>query len=140
MQLVLATFLAGCVAPGSAVETIYSSYRAYKEASNQQNIIEIAPSFFGSNLLGDDYRSDPYVADFLLFKQSMSREVSHYEKALAHRGCLTINGYNENNELVIFSLEYSLLGDKWLISTIHIIYDEKQPFDRALCPDEYGAG
>ncbi len=131
------TLVASCSTLELTPQPLYESYSQYADKTNKTNILQLAPQYFSDNILEKGYETQPYISDFLLFKDSMEKEGDHYEKIMGQRGCLVINGYNDKKEPVIFSLEYVKLSGNWLINFIATIYDEKSFAKEALCPDEY---
>ncbi len=69
----------------------------------------------------------------------MFTTADHYEEIQSPNGCLTINGYDEENAPLIFSLKYISNEGGWLIDKIHIVFIEnKNDFSKeAKCPDSY---
>ncbi len=138
-SLLLLILLTGCSTLEHSAEPLYKQYSQYKKTTNRENILLVAPNYFSENILENDYATQPYITDFLLFKDSMEKEKSYHEKINGNKGCLTINGYNDKQELVIFSLEYVRSTENWLINFIATIYDEKEPAKTAFCPNEYAS-
>lgn len=132
----LAIVISGCSSVVYQKKELYQAYNDYRTETNRDNVIALAPKFFTPKLLGSDYASKAYTVDFLLFKDSISDETSHFEKRMAGGGCLTINGLN-NDELVIINLGYKHINQHWLIDRIHLVYDENKPADQAFCPGEF---
>lgn len=138
MKVILVAITAliiGC----STSQPLYDSYSDYSEKTHNSNIIELAPQYFSDNILEEGYETLSYMPDFLLFKKSMKQQHSHFEKSKNQKGCLVVNGFNDKNEKVIFSLEYVKPSEKWLINFIAAIYDEKEFSKKALCPNEFAA-
>ncbi len=126
----------------ASVETknsLFDSYKKYGSTSNKKNIASIYSDFFSHDLLGSENISDPEVIDQLLFKDLMAKYHSHYEEIYGEFGCLTINGYDNENGVVAFNLKYILRGEDWLIREIHIFYPENESdlSNTAKCPGDY---
>jgi len=118
---------------------LYREYSRYNKSASKSNIIEVASNFFSPNLLGTNYRSNPDAVSQLLFKNYMANVGNHHEKKNVHDGCLTINGYDEENAPLIFSLKYISLDGRWLIDNIHVVFveNENEFSSSAKCPSEY---
>lgn len=134
--LIITVLIIGC----SASQPLSNAYSDYSTKANENNILELAPEFFSANILEEDYKTLSYMPEFLLFKNAMKKQHSAFEKNDTKEGCLIVNGFNDKNEKVIFSLEYVKPSEKWLINFIAAIYDEKSFSENALCPDEFAAG
>lgn len=137
--LALALFLTSCVSFQDSPSVLYQEFSEYENSANKNNIIEVASNFFSPYLLGDSYRDNPDAASQLLFKNYMVNTDSHYEKIDDQEGCLTINGYDEENSPLIFSLKYVSGDNRWLIDKIHVVFvQNKSEFSiGAKCPSEY---
>lgn len=118
-------------------KTLYEQYTLYKNGTNKGNILHVAPHYFSNNILEKDYAIQPYMADFLLFKESIKNEMSYYEKITDKKGCLVINGYNEKQEPVTLSLRYVREAGQWLVDYVATIYDQKIFENKAVCPKKY---
>jgi len=118
---------------------LYQVFSRYENTASKDNIIEVANMFFSPALLGKDYESNPDVVNQLLFKNYMVNTRSHYERINGQEGCLTINGYDEENSPLIFSLKYISNNSHWLIDKIHVVFveNEKGFANSAKCPSEY---
>lgn len=134
--LIVTALIVGC----STSQPLKNAYSDYSTKANENNILELAPEFFSANILEEDYKALSYMPEFLLFKNAMKKHHSAFEKNDTKKGCLIVNGFNDKNEKVIFSLEYVKPSEKWLINFIAAIYDEKDFSEKALCPDEFAAG
>lgn len=137
-SLVFALFITGCATVHDP-SLLYGEYSHYENGVNKNNIIEVASNFFSPSLLGNEYQTDPDATSQLLFKNYMVSTDSHYESANDLEGCLTINGYDEENFPLIFSLKYISRKGHWLIDNIHVVFVEsKEDFSSsAKCPSEY---
>lgn len=137
--LVLALFMTSCATVHNSSSVLYQEFSQYENVANKNNIIEVASNFFSHSLLGRDYQSNPDAASQLLFKSYMVNIDSHYEKMNEQEGCLTVNGYDEENSPLIFSLKYISSNGRWLIDKIHVLFvDNKKDFaNSAKCPSEY---
>lgn len=137
--LIFGLFIISCATRHDASLVLYQEYSRYKNNANKNNIIEVASKFFSPSLLGKNYRTDPDATSQLLFKNHMMAIDSHHEKINAQKGCLTINGYDEEKAPLIFSLKYVLRNNQWLIDKIHVVFIEKAKdfSNKAKCPSEY---
>lgn len=136
--LIFAPYFLGCTKPYHPVP-LYENFVEYQKAVNTNNIIDVADNFFSSSLLGETYSSNPRARTQLLFKDQMKNIESHHEKIKNGEGCLTINGYDEENLPIVFSLKYIFINDQWLIDGIHIIFIEHKDdfYTNVTCPDEH---
>jgi len=132
-------FIASCATTHKAPSILFQTYSKYKESTNENNIKEIANIYFSQSLLGKNYLTNPDATSQLLFKDYMITIVNHYEQIKFQNGCLTINGYDEENAPLIFSLKYILKNGNWLIDKIHVVFIEsKNDFSQeAKCPKSY---
>ena len=138
--LVLSSMLliAGCSSKTknkSSLSELYEAYLQYKNTINKNNIVELASDFFSKNML---HSTTPNAFDELLFKKYISTKDSHFERISLHESCLTINGFDEENEPVVISLKYTS-NKGWLIDEVHITYfDSKSDFAKsAKCPSDF---
>ena len=132
-------FIAGCATTNNGSSVLFQAYSQYKESTNKNNINEVADKYFSQSLLGEGYLTNPDAISQLLFKNYMVTTDGYYEKINSLDGCLTINGYDEENAPLIFSLKYILKNGHWLISEIHVVFIENtDDFSKdAKCPSEY---
>ncbi|MEQ3694056.1 MAG: hypothetical protein ABNH16_03950 [Thalassolituus sp.] len=137
--LVLSLFITSCATLRNSTPVLYLEFSQYEISANENNIIELAGNFFSSSLLGNNYQDNPDAASQLLFKNYMLNTDGHFEKINKQEGCLTINGYDEENSPLIFSLKYILSDNQWLIDEIHVVFVEnKSDFSSsAKCPSDY---
>lgn len=139
MSFVAALFIASCATTNNSSSVLFQAYSQYKESTNKNNIREVADNYFSQSLLGESYLTNPDATSQLLFKNYMVTADSHYERVNSPNGCLTINGYDEENAPLIFSLKYISNNGHWLISEIHVVFIESTyDFSKdAKCPGEY---
>lgn len=137
-SLLFALLITSCATVHNS-SVLYREYSQYENGANKNNIIEVAHKFFSPSLLGKSYQTNPDAISQLLFKNYMVNTDSHHEKINGLEGCLTINGYDEENSPLIFSLKYISRKDHWLIDNIHIVFieSEKDFSSSAKCPSEY---
>lgn len=137
--LAFSLFFSGCATIDNASSVLYQEYSQYERSANKNNIIEVGGNFFTPSLLGKNYQTNPDATNQLLFKNNMVSTDSHYEKISEQEGCLTINGYDEENAPLIFSLKYISTSGRWLIDKIHVVFVEnvKGFVNSAKCPNEY---
>ncbi len=136
---IIALFITSCATLRNSPPVLYQEFSQYKNDVNKNNIVEVASDFFSPSLLGSNYQDNLDTVNQLLFKNYMVSTDSHFEKINEQEGCLTINGYDEENSPLIFSLAYILSNNHWLIDKIHVIFVEsKGDFSNsAKCPSEY---
>lgn len=139
LALVLTLFISSCAMTHGASSTLYQEYSQYRDNTNKSNIVKLARYFFSPSLLGSNYQISPDASSQLLFKNYMIITDSHYERANEHQGCLTVNGYDEENSPLTFSLKYISNDSRWLIDDIHVAYvkNAKDFASTARCPSEY---
>ncbi len=139
IYLALIFYVSGCVTTHPNSSRLYEDFSRYESTANKDNILEVAEMFFSTSILGKDYRNNSDAAGQLLFKNYMTATQSHYEKVSQDEGCLTINGYDEDNTPLIISLKYIPNEGHWLIDSIHVVYIEnaKDFANNAKCPSEY---
>ncbi len=139
LNLLLIVTITGCATVDSHTSALFSEFLRYEEGTNKSNIIEIADRYFSPSLLGESYKINFEVESQLLFKEYMAAIDGHYESVSGKEGCLIINGYDEDESPVVFSLKYISDNGHWLIDEIHIVYVEtdKAFSDVAICPSDY---
>lgn len=137
--LILSLFITSCAILSNSQSVLYKEYTKYENGANRNNIIEVAINFFSPSLLGNNYQDNPDAASQLLFKNYMLNTDSHFEKINNQEGCLTINGYDEENSPLIFSLKYVSNNNQWLIDEIHVVFVENESdfSSSARCPSDY---
>src|SRR5690554_1318680 len=118
---------------------MYQEFSPHENTASRDSTAERASNFFNPSLLGKNYQVLSDALSQLLFKNYMASTESHFEKIDEQEGCLTINGYDEENYPLIFSLKYISNNNHWLIDKIHVVFVEnKIDFsDRAKCPSDY---
>ena len=139
LSFIAVLFVASCATTNNNLSVLFQAYSNYRESAHKDNIREVATNYFSQSLLGESYQTNPDAISQLLFKDYMATTDSYYEKIKASNGCLTINGYDEENAPLIFSLKYILNNERWLISEIHVVFIEStSDFSKgARCPGEY---
>lgn len=138
--LFVATLLLfGCATTQPTSAKLFAAYSEYKVSTDEKNITQLATRYFAPSLLGEKHADDPDAPPQLLFKNYMAREDSHFERSNRTEGCLTINGFDQDNEPVIISLKYVADRERWLIGEIHVLLVENPGhFSKtARCPDEF---
>lgn len=137
--LVFSPFITSCASLRNSTPELYQEFSQYEVSANENNIIELAGNFFSSSLLGDNYQDNPDAVSQLLFKNYMLITDGHFEKINKQEGCLTINGYDEENLPLIFSLKYISKNNQWLIDEIHVVFIENESdfSSSAKCPIDY---
>ena len=137
--LSLAMSITSCTTMHNSSSVLYQRFSQYDKNANKNNIIEVASNFFSPSLLGKNYQTNPDATSQLLFKNYMVHTDSHYEEINGKKGCLTINGYDEENSPLILSLKYISSNGHWLIDKIHVVFveNEKGFANSAKCPSEY---
>ncbi len=140
LLLFAACFMASCASiENEPDDTLYSKYVMYSSEADEDSIKVLYSKYFSNDLLGSESINDPEVVEQLLFKEYMKNYSNHVEKIANRAGCLTVNGFDEENKPITFNLEYTAYHGQWLISDIHILFldDESKFLDIARCPDYY---
>lgn len=72
------------------------------------------------------------------FPSILHKNINHYTKINSNIGCLTINGYGENNSPIVLSIKYLYENNEWLIDFVEIYYaDSAKEFQtKGICPSE----
>jgi hypothetical protein len=137
-SLLFSFFLLSCTTTQKS-SVLYKEYSRYDKSITKDNAIKVARDFFSPSLIGKNYQTDPDAISQLILKNYMVIEDSHHEKMNKQYGCLTINGYDEENAPLVLSLKYIQTNKHWLIDKIHIVFiDNVKHFsDSAKCPHEY---
>jgi hypothetical protein len=137
--LVFALSVSSCTTMQKSTSVLYDKYSQYEKSVSKENISEVARDFFSPSLLGKDYRIKQNSVNQLLFKNNMVTEDSHFEKMHERHGCLSINGYDEKNNPLIFFLKFISKDSRWLIDKINVVYinDINGFVNSAKCPSEY---
>lgn len=139
--LVLAVFITSCASLHHPSSILYQEFSRYEDSVDERNVLDVANEFFTRSLLGSTYQSNPDAVGQLLFKDYMAKKHSHFEKIKNQEGCLTINGYDDQDAPLIFSLKYVSSNERWLIDKIHIVLiEDRSGFSKsAKCPSEYSS-
>jgi len=139
LSFIAALFIASCATTNNSSSVLFQAYSQYKESANKNNISEVATKHFSQSLLGKNHLTSSDAPSQLLFNSYMVSIDSYYEKTNVLDGCLSVNGYDEENAPLIFSLKYTLSNGRWLISEIHVVFIESDnDFSKnAKCPSEY---
>jgi ABC-type transport system involved in multi-copper enzyme maturation permease subunit len=135
----VAVFVFGCAATNNNESKLFNSYSEYKNLTNKNNISQVATQYFSKTLLRGNYQTNPDAASQLLFHDYMLTIDSHIEKTDGLNGCMIINGFDEEQTPIIFSLEYIMNNKKWLISEIHVVFVASfNDFKKEVkCPGEF---
>jgi len=72
------------------------------------------------------------------FPNILHKNVNHYTKIKNKIGCLTINGYGENNSPIVLSIKYLYENNEWLVDFVEIYYADlaKEFQTKGICPSE----
>jgi hypothetical protein len=137
-SLLFSFFLLSCATTQKS-SVLYQEYARYHKSITKDNVIKVARDFFSPSLLGKNYQTDPDAISQLLLKNYMVTEDSHHENMNKRYGCLTINGYDEENAPLVLSLKYIPINNRWLIDKIHIVFIDNVKYfsGSAKCPHEY---
>ena len=117
---------------------LFDTYMRYQQEVNEDNIVAVADNYFSPALLGESFPAEPDSVSQLLFSNYMKRVEGHHEAKSPDEGCLVINGYDKQNDPVVFNVKYIPIKDDWLIDKIHVVFVESSTdfTDRAECPAE----
>lgn len=136
--LVIIAFLAGC-SQGYKEVSLFSSYEMYLANAKRENIKLTYKDFFDEALMVGLDVNDPFIIEQLLFKDSMSKIISHKEEIYESYGCLTINGESHDGKPISINIEFSNHKPKRLMKMVDIlILDSKEDYSNTgVCPKEY---
>jgi hypothetical protein len=135
--ILTAIIVAGCASVGQKQNTLYDSFERYHKAIADGDIVARRREFFVPAMLETLNVNSENGRFQLKIGQYIHNETSHYEKIELNRGCLTMNGHDEDSNPTSLFLEYRQNDGAWLISSTYIYVQEKQDFsEKALCPDE----
>jgi hypothetical protein len=135
--ILAAIIVAGCASVERNQNTLYDSFERYSRAIADGDIVARRREFFIPSMLETLNVNSENGRFQLKIGQYVHNEFSHYEKFEVNRGCLTMNGHDEDHNPTSLFLEYREHEGAWLISSTYIYVQEKLDFsERALCPDE----
>lgn len=134
---VFVAFLYGCM---HLIENdyLYGHYSEYKKSVDESKLIESYTQYFDPVLTSGLDVNKPSIKSQLEFSKYMVMEESHYEVMQKDKGCLTVNGVDENNAAVAFYIQYNRSNERWLISDIGVSFlDTRKKYEqKALCPEQ----
>jgi coproporphyrinogen III oxidase-like Fe-S oxidoreductase len=118
---------------------LYSSYYRYDQSVSVDNLHKLQSDFFSSNLIKNLNVDESEITEQLLFKKYMFKQKSHFEKINEKVGCLSINGFDNENMPISFNIKYIAENEHWLIEEIGVLFvNSIADFtDSAKCPSEY---
>ncbi|MBZ9612626.1 hypothetical protein [Rheinheimera maricola] len=114
--------LLGCTATKPV--SLYQTYTDYSNQMNAENVEQLAPAYFSSNLLPQSF-SDTSVTQQLLFKNMMAKPSQHQELVTGNIGCLAVLGRDNEQQPLQFNLAYRVENDSWLIDQVHVVFLEQ---------------
>ena len=114
--------LIGCAATKPV--SLYQTYTDYSNQMNSENVEQLAPAYFSSNLLPTSY-SDASVTQQLLFKNMMAKPLQHQELITGNSGCVAVVGQDNEQQPLQFNLAYRAENDSWLIDQVHVVFLEQ---------------
>ena len=114
--------LLGCTATKPV--SLYQTYTDYSNQMNSENVEQLAPAYFSSNLLPTSY-SDASVTQQLLFKNMMAKPLQHKELITGNSGCVAVVGQDNEQQPLQFNLAYRAENDSWLIDQVHVVFLEQ---------------
>ncbi len=114
--------LIGCAATKPV--SLYKTYTDYSSQMNSENVEQLAPVYFSSNLLPQSF-SDTSVTQQLLFKNMMAKPLQHQELITGNSGCVAVVGQDNEQQPLQFNLAYRAENDSWLIDQVHVVFLEQ---------------
>mgnify|MGYP000400938159 CR=1 FL=1 len=114
--------LIGCAATKPV--SLYQTYSDYSQQMNSENVQQLAPTYFSSNLLPKSF-ADASVTQQLLFKNMMAKPLQHNELVTGNTGCLAVVGQDNEQQPLQFNLAYRAQNDSWLIDKVHVAFLEQ---------------
>ncbi|MGR5079003.1 hypothetical protein [Photobacterium swingsii] len=119
--------------------SLTSAYNDYLKGLTFQNIENNYSQYFSDILVGDIDISDDYLKKQLMFKESMKSIDELNETLYSNYGCLTVNGFDFDNQPMSFNIEYTKESPRALIKAVDILLlESKLEFsNKAVCPKEY---
>ena len=114
--------LIGCTATKPV--SLYQTYTDYSNQMNSENVEQLAPVYFSSNLLPTSY-NDASVTQQLLFKNMMAKPLQHQELITGNSGCVAVVGQDNEQQPLQFNLAYRAKNDSWLIDQVHVVFLEQ---------------
>lgn len=138
MLFIIVALLAGC-SQGDKEFPLFSSYESYLANANKDNIKLTYKEFFDDALMVGLDVNEPFIIEQLLFKDSMSKIISHKERIYENYGCLTVNGESHDGKPISINIEFSNNQPKRLMKMVDIlILDSKEDYSNTgVCPKEY---
>lgn len=114
--------LIGCTATKPV--SLYQTYTDYSNQMNSENVEQLAPAYFSSNLLPESF-DDASLTQQLLFKNMMAKPQQHTELVTGNTGCLAVVGQDIDQQPLQFNLAYRAKNDSWLIDKVHVVFLEQ---------------
>ncbi|MEH8016368.1 hypothetical protein MN202_03930 [Rheinheimera muenzenbergensis] len=114
--------LIGCAATKPV--SLFQTYTDYSSQMNAENVEQLAPIYFSSNLLPQSF-SDASVTQQLLFKNMMAKSLQHKELITGNSGCVAVVGQDNEQQPLQFNLAYRAENDSWLIEQVHVVFLEQ---------------
>lgn len=114
--------LIGCAATKPV--SLYQTYTDYSNQMNAENVEQLAPVYFSSNLLPQSF-NDASVTQQLLFKNMMAEPLQHQELIIGNSGCVAVVGQDKEQQPLQFNLAYRAENDSWLIDQVHVVFLEQ---------------
>lgn len=133
--LSLAFTMAGC-ATLSDDANLYEVYRSYTDSVSVNNVKDKAPDYLTSRMLSAmNLENHLVTGEFVVFDRYFEREVNHFESIKGDVGCLSVNGFNKNEEPITLNIEYHHT-DGWRIDYVHVdLKESPSDFQRKIsCP------
>jgi hypothetical protein len=130
----------GCSSIEEHPQFLHKEFNRYHASVVSGSVVTRRYEFFTPEALkGIDITSESDPME-LSIGSYIKSERSHYEQTTPNRGCLTVNGYQDNGDPVSLFIEYKSINGTWLMNytTVHLPQKNlfKGFFEKPLCPDE----
>jgi len=133
--LSLTFMLAGCATLADDGD-LYKVYRSYTDSVSVNNVKKNAPDYLTQRMLRAMNLENPLVTgEFVIFNRYFDREINHFENIKGDVGCLSVNGFNKDEEPITLNIEYHYT-DGWRIDYVHVdLKESPSDFQRKIsCP------
>jgi len=117
----------------------------YEYYNNYVRYIKTNNTLFAETMLSKQLREKIKLSDkddFPIlsgFPGVLSEVKNHYQSFESNKGCLSINGYDENSAPVSLYIEYSNENNQWLVAYVEIFYPDtaKEFKNFGVCPTQF---
>jgi len=138
VSLMLSLVLYGCSMLKTEQTDLYKEYIKQAQAVENNTMVSNRSSFFTSEYLKEVDLADEKSLLVLNLSKYVHQEFSHYQKIEGQKGCLSINGIENNKDPVSLYLEYKKERGLWLVDYmfLHLMESSEDYAKEALCPRE----